>query len=133
MQDIDKQKKIEEELAEKEREAREEKLAEERKCNEIQQYKEKVPDEPPADSSLPVTKIRFRPPCGGDLVTRTFLASNALQDLLNFVASLGYLPEKYRVISSWPKREMSNLDSSISLKDHKLFPQETLIIEEKLE
>lgn len=132
-QDKEKQKKIDAEKALLEEQRREEERVKQKKNEEIERLGESVPLEPAPDCGHPISKIRFRPPCGGDMITRTFLASEPLQGLLNFVGSLGYLNDKYRVITSYPKRDISSLDPKISLKDHKLFPQDTLIIEERIE
>nr|XP_039247702.1 FAS-associated factor 1-like [Styela clava] len=132
-QDKEKQIKLDAERAQLEKQKQEEERKEQEKNEQIERLGEIVPQEPSPDCGFPVAKIRFRPPGGGDMVTRTFLASESLQGLLNFVGSLGYLNDKYRVITSYPKRDISSLDPKVSLKDHKLFPQETLIIEERIE
>lgn len=132
-QDKEKQERLEAEKAELERKQREEERLQKEKKEKIEQLTQIVPPEPDPECGEPISKIRFRPPCGGEVISRTFLASEKLQGLLNFVGSLGYLSDKYRVITSYPKRDISSLDAHLTLKDHKLFPQDTLIIEEMTE
>lgn len=129
-QDKEKQEKLEAEKAERERKQHEEERLQREKEEKIEQLTQIVPPEPHPNCGESLSKIRFRPPSGGAAISRTFLASEKLQGLLNFVGSLGYLSDKYRVITSYPKRDISSLDARLSLKEHKLFPQETLIIEE---
>ena len=66
----------------------------------------KLPDEPPKDCSEKITTIRFRCP-EGRVITRRFLAQHPLQVLLNFVLSEGYHLEDYKVLSTFPRRDVS--------------------------
>ncbi|KAK3895506.1 hypothetical protein Pcinc_000787, partial [Petrolisthes cinctipes] len=89
-----------------------------------------LPNEPDPNSSDPITTLRFRIP-GGETFSRNFLASNTLQVLLNFLHVRGYPADEYKCLQSWPRRDVSSLDASRTLMDYKLFPQETLNIEER--
>jgi len=89
-----------------------------------------LPTEPSPDSSRPITTLRFRIP-GGDTFTRLFLQNTTLQVLLNFLHVKGYPPDEFKVLQSWPRRDISSLDTSKSLLEYKLCPQETLNIEER--
>jgi len=53
------------------------------------------------------------------------------QDLLNFVTANGFLIEEYKLISSWPRRDLTAIESSQTLATLKLYPQETVILEER--
>jgi len=53
------------------------------------------------------------------------------QDLLNFVTANGFLIEEYKLISSWPRRDLTAIESSQTLESLKLYPQETVILEER--
>jgi len=53
------------------------------------------------------------------------------QDLLNFVTANGFLIEEYKLISSWPRRDLTAIESSQTLETLKLYPQETVILEER--
>uniref|UniRef100_A0A1B6DVE3 UBX domain-containing protein n=1 Tax=Clastoptera arizonana TaxID=38151 RepID=A0A1B6DVE3_9HEMI len=89
-----------------------------------------LPDEPEEGSLEPITKIRFRLPKGENL-ERRFFATNRLQILMNYLVVKGYRTEEYKVISSWPRRDLTTLDFNSTLQDLKLCPQETIIIEER--
>ncbi|CAL4123192.1 unnamed protein product, partial [Meganyctiphanes norvegica] len=89
-----------------------------------------LPTEPSPDSSKPITTIRFRIP-GGDTFTRLFLQNTKLQVLLNFLHVKGYAPDEFKCLQSWPRRDITSLDTSKTLADYKLCPQETLNIEER--
>jgi len=89
-----------------------------------------LPIEPSPDSSEPITTLRFRIP-GGDIFTRLFLQNTSLQVLLNFLHVRGYPPDEFKCLQSWPRRDITSLDTSKSLMEYKLCPQETLNIEER--
>lgn len=76
------------------------------------------------------TKIRFRLPKGVN-IERRFAAETPLRVLLDFLVVQGYPHDEYKVISSWPRRDLTALDESQTLKDLKLCPQETVILEER--
>merc|ERR1712080_536631 len=108
------------------------------------------------EEGQPVSKLRFRVPIraheesddkkhpdqpnglvsagsnsGGNQLERRFLASQTLQTVLDYLTTEGYPSSEYKVLSSWPRRDLTTLDSKQSLKSLKLYPQETLILEEK--
>lgn len=68
-----------------------------------------VPPEPDADIDG-ITKIRIRKPTG-EFMERRFTAESKLDILLKFVASKGYPIDEYKVISSWPRRDVSIIHS----------------------
>ena len=121
---------------EKERKQREE---EERKYKQEQkEAKEKalcqdmaktLAEEPPKSCQEPVSTLRFRFPDGKTL-TRRFLADQPLTDVFDFVTSQGYLtPGSCRVHTSYPRTDLTTVDSNQSLKVLKLFHNDTLNIE----
>lgn len=128
-----------------------------------------------AESTLPpqpefnapdITKIRFRKP-SGEFMERRFTVDTKLkvrklkallketsyilplQILLNFATANGFSPEEFKVISSFPRRDvrhlslcnqqllmsfllqLTSIDPEETLKSLKLFPQETLMLEER--
>lgn len=89
-----------------------------------------LPDEPPETCDEPVTTIKIRSPDGSSF-GRRFLASNRLQVLLNYVTVQGFPMDQFKLLSSWPRRDVSSLDKSASLEALKLCPQETLMLEER--
>lgn len=112
-----------------------------------------VTPEPPADT-LGVTKIRIRKPTG-DFFERRFLATTKLLILLKYVASKGFPVDEFKLISSYPRRDvnidfffncfysanfinyflnlfqLSAVNPQETLFHYKLCPQETLILEER--
>jgi len=68
---------------------------------------------------------------GKQSLERRFLASDSLQTVLDYLTIEGFPHEEYKVLSSWPRRDLTVLDTSQTLKDLKLYPQETLTLEEK--
>lgn len=95
-----------------------------------QEAEKALSPEPAESSSEAVTKIRIRKPTG-DMLERRFLIKSPLQDLLNFVASRGFPIDEYKVISSWPRRDLTTMSPNETLESLKLFPQETVILEER--
>ena len=97
----------------------------------------KLPKEPKEekDEGQPVSKLRFRVPIrahedsddsednkhpgqsngmasagnnsGGNQLERRFLASQTLQTVLDFLTTEGYPSSEYKVLSSWPRRDVS--------------------------
>ncbi|KAM3960359.1 fas associated factor casp [Aphomia sociella] len=89
----------------------------------------RVPAEPCTGD---VARIRVRlPPPHNDQFERRFLPHDTLQALLDFLASKGYPQENYKVISSWPRRDLTTESHSSTLKALKLYPQETVMLEER--
>lgn len=120
-----------------EAEFNERKRIEDEKANELakkeayrKQLESSLPSEPPLDQGDNITKIRFRLP-NGDNLERRFLANTTLQILLNYLTVQGYPIQEYKVISSWPRRDLTTVDASKTLRELKLCPKETVILEER--
>lgn len=71
-----------------------------------QSLESSLPPEPSGASGDGIAQIRFRLP-KGQLLDRKFLRSETLQTLLNYLTVKGYPPEEFKVISSWPRRDVS--------------------------
>lgn len=93
------------------------------------QVEASLPPEP-LDQGDNIAKIRFRLPKGENL-ERRFKANSPLKVLLDYLIVKGYPSEEYKVISSWPRRDLTALDSNKTLQELKLCPQETVILEER--
>lgn len=87
----------------------------------------KLPPEPAPDSDQQLANIRFRTPT--ETLARRFLGSDTLSVLMLYLRSRGYKPDNYKVLSAWPRRDLTNLDHNSSLVQLKLCPQETLTLE----
>jgi len=124
--------------------------AEAEKLRKQDAIKKHLPKEPADEKTegVPVAQLRFRIPATSSescdqngpagtstsqngLLTRRFLASNTLQTVMDFLASEGFTSQDYKILQSWPRRDLSQADSGASLKELKLYPQETLTLEEK--
>lgn len=69
---------------------------------------EQLPSEPPIDAPFPISHIRVRLPTGVT-IARRFKADTPLSILLTYVASQGYPTEEYKVLQSWPRRDVCKL------------------------
>ncbi|XP_015118560.1 FAS-associated factor 1 [Diachasma alloeum] len=89
-----------------------------------------LPPEPDADSSVGVLKVKVRLP-GGKFLERRFRPDTPLQTLLNVLIVEGYPTAEYKVLSSWPRRELTSMDTKLTLSELKFCTQETVILEER--
>ncbi|XP_067893255.1 FAS-associated factor 1 [Heterodontus francisci] len=89
-----------------------------------------LPPEPSEESTELVSKLRIRTP-RGEFFERRFLASNRLQVVFDFVASKGFPRDEYKLLSTFPRRDVSQFDPTETLMEVKLYPQETLFLEAK--
>ncbi|KAJ4448215.1 hypothetical protein ANN_10229 [Periplaneta americana] len=94
------------------------------------EVKSQLPAEPQEGAGDSITKIRFRLPKGECLVRR-FQVTAPLKVLLDFLVVQGYPSDEYKVISSWPRRDLTSLDPKLTLQELNLCPQETVILEER--
>jgi len=81
----------------------------------------------PDENSQDIIKIRFR--CTGFNTARRFLATSPLSELLLFLRSEGFKSEEYKVLSAWPRRDVSILDPGASLQSLGFCAQEVLTLE----
>jgi len=131
------QAKAEEKRRQEEEEILSKKLHEEQALHEAQlkeaqrlSLMDHLPSEPGSECTAPVSNLRFRLP-NGDSVTRRFLASNPLQVVLTFVQTQGFLESEYKVVTNFPRRDLSALDTTESLQSIGLYPQEIIFVEER--
>ncbi|XP_038855395.1 FAS-associated factor 1-like isoform X2 [Salvelinus namaycush] len=126
----------------KKREAQEREQAEQLRLQQIQKeaddekeairlsLEHALPPEPAEEGGEPISKLRIRTP-SGEFLVRRFLGSTKLQVLFDFVASKGYPWEGFKLLTTFPRRNITQLDPASSLLEAKLFPQETLFLEAK--
>uniref|UniRef100_A0A1A8ED42 Fas associated factor 1 n=1 Tax=Nothobranchius kadleci TaxID=1051664 RepID=A0A1A8ED42_NOTKA len=89
-----------------------------------------LPAEPNGDPGEQISKLRIRTP-SGEFLERRFLGSCKLQVLFDFVASKGYPFDGFKLLTTFPRRNITQLDPGSTLLEAKLFPQETLFLEAK--
>ncbi|EZA56540.1 FAS-associated factor 1 isoform X3 [Ooceraea biroi] len=125
-------KQMQEELEKKQKEqAENERLAEEaRKEAHRQAVESSLPPEPQQGAGDGVMKVRVRLPAG-KFLERKFQPDTPLQTLFNFLIVEGYPTEEYKLLSSWPRRDLTSMDSKLTLMELKFCPQETVILEER--
>ncbi|KAM3876036.1 FAS-associated factor 1 [Diretmus argenteus] len=87
-----------------------------------------LPPEPAEEQGEPISKLRIRTP-SGEFLERRFQGSCKLQVLFDFVASKGYPFDEFKLLTTFPRRNITQLDPGSTLLDAKLFPQETLFLE----
>uniref|UniRef100_H3DDG4 Fas (TNFRSF6) associated factor 1 n=1 Tax=Tetraodon nigroviridis TaxID=99883 RepID=H3DDG4_TETNG len=88
-----------------------------------------LPPEPSENSGKQISKLRIRTP-SGEFLERRFLGSCKLQVLFDFVASKGYPFEEFKLLTTFPRRNITQMDPGSTLLEAK-FPQETLFLEAK--
>ncbi|XP_034939481.1 FAS-associated factor 1 isoform X2 [Chelonus insularis] len=121
-QELERQQK---EQAENDRLAREAKKEAHRQAIELS-----LPPEPDTESRSNIVKIKVRLP-GSKFLERRFYSDTPLEILLNFLTVEGYPTEEYKVLSSWPRRDLTSMDTKLTLTELKFCIQETVIVEEK--
>merc|ERR1712223_1969805 len=148
-------------LAKEAEEKREKEKAEKIREARVRKLSARLPPEPKEEKAegKPVSQLRFRIPAthtrdsdetsndasanvpngetkndgarAKEMLERKFLASATLQTVLDYLTIEGFPAEEYKVLSSWPRRDLTALDLSKTLKELKLYPQQTLMLEEK--
>ncbi|XP_046388442.1 FAS-associated factor 1 [Ischnura elegans] len=94
------------------------------------QVQSSLPEEPGEGAGDFVTKIRFRLP-SEKVTTRLFLINTKLKVLMDYLVVLGYPQADYKVLTSWPRRDLTEMDQESTLQELNLYPQETVILEER--
>ncbi|XP_053287020.1 FAS-associated factor 1 [Pleuronectes platessa] len=89
-----------------------------------------LPPEPVDESGEQISKLRIRTP-SGEFLERRFLGSCRLQVLFDFVASKGFPFDEFKLLTTFPRRNITQLEPGSTLLEAKLFPQETLFLEAK--
>jgi len=67
-----------------------------------------LPQEPDATCTKPVALLRIRCP-DGRVLNRRFLASEPLRVLLTYVGSVGYEQDTYKLLTTYPRKDVSTL------------------------
>lgn len=125
-----KQKQVEEEQLKKEEQEQMRQQEEAIKDAVRKSLADQLPDEPSSDAGFPISHIRVRLPTGVT-IARRFRANTPLSVLLNYIASQGYPTAEFKVLASWPRRDLVTLEPHKTLEELKLYPKETLTLEER--
>ena len=73
-----------------------------------------IPPEPSSDCTDKVAILRLRFP-DGSTDQRRFLATHTIQMLLNYIGSKGYHPEEFKLLTSFPKKDVRPCSIVVSL------------------
>ncbi|XP_014207984.1 FAS-associated factor 1 [Copidosoma floridanum] len=120
------QEKIEKEKKER---AENERLADQAKKEARRLAVESCLTDEPSEDAPGVLKIKIRLP-SGKFLERRFTKNAKLQTVLNFLIVKNYPTEDYKLIS-WPRRDLTSIDTNQTLNELNFSPQETLILEER--
>lgn len=95
-------------------------------------YGKKLRPEPEltSENSKQLTTIRVKE-IDGKILQRRFNMNDSLEQFIYYLGSLGYFIEKYKLLTTWPKRDLASEAKEKSFKELKLYPQETIILEER--
>ncbi|KAH3697404.1 FAS-associated factor 1-like [Dreissena polymorpha] len=118
------------ERVKQEQEARRVREEEEKKKRIEEQLAQQVPDEPPEGCTEVTCTLRIRCP-DREMLLRRFYGRNKLRAVMNFITSKGFHLSDYKLLTTFPRRDLSEADTNKTLEDLKLCPQETLILEER--
>ena len=72
----------------------------------LQSLEQQLANEPSEDCPDPMTTLRMRVP-SGDMLTRRFLADQAIRMVLVYLGTKGYHTEQYKVLTTFPKKDVS--------------------------
>lgn len=72
-----------------------------------------LPPEPDEESGEQISKLRIRTP-SGEFLERRFLGSCKLQVLFDFVASKGYPFEEFKLLTTFPRRNVSRMSYTLT-------------------
>ena len=74
----------------------------------ILSYQSQLTTEPPPDTTEPVSTVRMRLPTG-EMITRRFLAATPIRMAIMFLGTKGYHAEDYKILTTFPKKDVSNV------------------------
>ncbi|CAF4031805.1 unnamed protein product [Rotaria magnacalcarata] len=116
----------------KERARQEEYDANERlKQQRLQQQEEskaRLPEEP-SETEKNITRLKIRLPNDEGVLMRRFHINNNLQVLFDYLTTHGRMLGEYKLLTTYPKRDLASLNASDTFEQLKLYPQEQLILE----
>ncbi|GAU97620.1 hypothetical protein RvY_08886 [Ramazzottius varieornatus] len=88
-----------------------------------------LPPEPSQANGDPITIIRLKTPDGKNL-TRRFSSNEPLKQLYKFALANGFPQEEFKLVCSFPRKDLGELDQHKSLKELGLTQQIALFVEE---
>lgn len=85
--------------------------------------------EEPKETDKNITRFKIRLPDDEGILMRRFRISDQLQTLFDYLTSQGKVFNEYKLLTTYPKRDLTTLNRSDTFEQLKLFPQEQLILE----
>lgn len=85
--------------------------------------------EEPNETEKNITRFKIRLPDDEGILMRRFRISDQLQTLFDYLTSQGKVFGEYKLLTTYPKRDLTTLSRSDTFEQLKLFPQEQLILE----
>ncbi|UJR27936.1 hypothetical protein I4U23_009196 [Adineta vaga] len=98
------------------------------RLKEQQRCKASLPSEP-SETEKDITRFKIRLPDDEGILMRRFRIRETLQTLFDYLSSLGRIFGEYKLLTTYPKRDLTTLNRSDTFEQLKLFPQEQLILE----
>jgi len=82
------------------------------------------------DKGDPLSSIMIRFP-DGNRVTKEIPCSSQFLAIVEFVKSEGFTLDEHEIVTNYPRRILTNLDTKQTLKELGLFPKEMVIVQQK--
>jgi len=82
------------------------------------------------DKEDPLSSIMIRFP-DGNRVTKEIPCSSQFLAIVEFVKSKGYTLDQHEIVTNYPRRILTDLDTKQTLKELGLFPKEMVIVQQK--
>ncbi|CAF0823773.1 unnamed protein product [Rotaria sp. Silwood1] len=98
------------------------------KLQQQQECKARLPAEP-SETEKDITRLKIRLPNDEGILMRRFRIKDTLQILFDYLTSQGRIFGDYKLLSTYPKRDLTQLNRLDTFEQLKLYPQEQLILE----
>ncbi|CAF2074950.1 unnamed protein product [Rotaria magnacalcarata] len=98
------------------------------KLQKQEECKARLPAEP-NDTDKDITRLKIRLPNDEGILLRRFRVKDPLQMLFDYLTSQGRMFGEYKILSTYPKRDLTQLNRLDTFEQLKLYPQEQLILE----
>jgi hypothetical protein len=91
----------------------------------------RLPEEPSESAPASgVARIRFRLP-SGEFMQRRFSIKDRLEAVVDFMTANDFFADEYKLLSAWPRRDLTAEAMERTIEELKLYPQETLTLEQR--
>ncbi|CAF1027017.1 unnamed protein product [Adineta ricciae] len=118
-------------LADEQKQKQERVAHEKRQQERLREQKDsqaRLPSEP-AENEQGITRFKIRLPDDDGILMRRFRVKETLQALFDYLSTQGRMSGEYKLLTTYPKRDLTTLNRSDTFETLRLFPQEQLILE----